>query len=621
VIVYQSTKQGFIDDVISNKIDQAIHDAFISKLGRHVGASERESWRVSMRYMRDVLNDDGVPSDSGVSIEYQIPQTAKRIDFVLTGQGDTDADHAVLIELKQWSKVNLSDKDGLVDADFYGGEVNHPSYQVWAYASLMRAFNEVVYNEEIDLHPCAYLHNYIEDDVIKNVFYSDYLEKAPVFLQGDDEKQKLRDFIKRFVKRGDKSKIMYRIDGSRIRPSKALADSLVKMLKGNQEFILIDDQKVVYETALSLARSASSGDKRVLVVNGGPGTGKSVVAMNLLVRLSQLGMNCQYVTKNAAPRAVYEKKLAGTYRRTEISNMFSGSSSFVDLDENVFDVLIIDEAHRLVGKGGQYMYFGEGQIQELIYASRVSLFFIDEDQRVTWNDVGTADEIKTTAKRLDAKVYETGLSSQFRCGGSNDYLLWVDDILQLRETAMPILEKSKFDFRIFDSPLELRKAIESKNDANKARLVAGYCWNWVSKSDKKLFDIVFPEFGFQAQWNLNKDGASWIIQPESISEIGCIHTCQGLDLEYVGVIIGPDLLVRDSKVLTVPENRATSDKSLTGYRTALKVDPEAARQKADAIIKNTYRTLMTRGMKGCYVYCTDKETAEYFKDRIKAISE
>lgn len=616
MIVYQSTKQGFIDDVVSNKIDQAIHDAFISKLGRHVGASERESWRVSMRYMRDVLNDVGIPHDSGISIEYQIPQTAKRIDFVISGQGDSNSDHAVLIELKQWSKVSLSDKDGLVGADFYGCEVNHPSYQVWAYASLMKGFNEVVYNEEIDLHPCAYLHNYIEDDVIKNNFYSDYIEKAPVFLQGDDEKQKLRDFIKRFVKKGDRSKIIYRIDNGRIRPSKALADSLVKMLKGNQEFILIDDQKVVYETSLSLAKAASDKNKKVFIVNGGPGTGKSVVAINLLVALTRLGLLCQYVTKNAAPRAVYERKLTGVMKKTEIGALFSGSGAFFDLDKNTFDVLIVDEAHRLNLKSGLFQNLGFNQIRELIDSSKFAVFFIDEDQRVTWKDIGRSDEIKRLANDAGAKVFESELQSQFRCGGSDDYLMWLDDVLQIKETAMPILEKSRFEFKVFDSPVELRTAIEEKNLENKARIVAGYCWDWKSKKDRQSYDIEFPEYDFKAKWNLDKDGSLWIIQPDSISEIGCIHTCQGLDLEYVGVIIGPDLLVRDNKVITVPENRAKTDTSLRGYKNELKTDPENSRRKADAIIKNTYRTLMTRGMKGCYIYCSDKETADYIKSRL-----
>lgn len=619
MIVYQSTKQAFINDVLSNDIDRAIHDAFLTKLRRHVGASERDSWKKSMRYMRDVLFDDGIPADSGVTIEYQIPQTSKRIDFILTGQDDSDTDHAVLIELKQWSDgVHLSDMDGLVSTDFYGaGTVSHPSYQAWSYAALLEGFNETVQKENIQLRPCAYLHNYIEDDVIKNGFYSAYLEKAPVFLEGDAEKRKLQDFIKRFVKRGDKTKVMYRIDGGKIRPSKSLADSLTRMLKGNQEFVMIDDQKVVYETAMALARSSSEKNKNVLIVQGGPGTGKSVVAINLLVEVTKRGQNAQYVTKNAAPRAVFQSMLTGTFRQTEIMNFFSGSGAYIDVESNFFDALIVDEAHRLNEKSGMFKHLGENQIKEIIDAAKFSAFFIDEDQKVTWHDIGETGEIEKWAQRAGAKVQRLELASQFRCAGSDGYLAWLDDVLQIKDTANMDLSGAEYDFKIVGSPSELRDIIFEKNkEKNRARLVAGYCWNWISKKDKNLADISMPEFDFAMRWNLATDGNLWILKPESVKEVGCIHTCQGLETDYVGVIVGPDLVVREGKVITDPSKRAKTDASLKGYKSMFKENPEAAQKKADAIIKNTYRTLMTRGMKGCYVYFTDKATEEYFKSRM-----
>lgn len=616
MIIYQSTKELFIDRVKANDIDQLLIDFYFNSTGKHVGKSEQDSWRSSMRYMRDVLNDRDIPSNSGVSIEYQIPQTSKRIDFILTGQDEGKNDFALLIELKQWSKdVQMTEKDGIVMTGFFG-EVSHPSYQAWSYAALLEGFNETVYEEKIQLRPCAYLHNYIEDDVIKNDFYADYLIKAPVFLQGDEEKQKLQAFIKRFVKYGDTSRIMYRIDSGRIRPSKSLADSLTKMLKGNQEFVMIDDQKVVYETAVGLAKRSSQENKNVLIVQGGPGTGKSVVAINLLVALTKAGLLTQYVTKNAAPRNVYESVLTGAFRKTEITNFFSGSGSFVDLDPNVFDVLIVDEAHRLNAKSGMFKNLGLNQIKEIIEASTFSIFFIDEDQKVTWHDIGETGEVQKWADVCGANVHLLSLTSQFRCNGSDGYLAWLDNILQIKETANTVLDNQEYDFQIVDSPVRLREMIFEKNkERNKARLVAGYCWDWVSKTNKVLTDIHIPEYAFRMKWNLASDGNLWIIGPESVNEVGCIHTCQGLEMDYVGVIIGDDFVVRDGIVVTRPEKRAKSDSSLKGYKKLLKEDPEAAKIKADAIIKNTYRTLMTRGMKGCYVYFTDKETEQYFRSR------
>lgn len=618
MIVYQAIKNGFLADVISNKIDQIILDAYYKKTGKHVGRSEQNSWKKSMRYMRDVLSDSEIPNDSGVTIEYHIPQTSKRIDFILTGQNEHKKDYAILIELKQWSEAKLSSKDGVILTDFYG-EVSHPSYQVWSYAALLQSFNEAVYEEDIQLKPCAYLHNYIEDDVIKNDFYAAYIEKAPVFLEGDAEKEKLRRFIKKYVKYGDKTKIMYRIDGGRIRPSKSLADSLVKMLQGNQEFVLIDDQKVVYETALSLVKT-SSDKKCVLIVRGGPGTGKSIVAVNLLVELTKLGLLAKYVTKNAAPRAVYEAMLTGTLRKTQITNLFSGSGSFVESDKNDFDVLIVDEAHRLNEKSGMFRNLGENQVKEIINASKLSVFFIDEDQKVTWHDIGEREEIRKWAGKLNAKVYESELASQFRCNGSDGYLAWLDDVLQIRDTANTLLDGDEYDFRIVESPNVLRDMIFEKNKiSNKARLVAGYCWNWVSKKEPSKMDVTIPEFDFAMKWNLMSDGNLWIMGPDSVKEIGCIHTCQGLDLDYIGVIVGHDMVVRNDKIVVDPSKRAKTDASLKGYKSLLKSDSRSAQKKADTIIKNTYRTLMTRGMKGCYVYFVDKETEQYFKSRMGVV--
>lgn len=617
MIIYQSTKESFLADVSTNNIENIINDLYFNKTGKHVGKSEHDSWKKSMRYMRDVLNDQEIPQDSGVTIEYQIPQTSKRIDFILTGQDSQNVDYAILIELKQWSEAQMSEKDGVVMTSFYG-EVSHPSYQAWSYAALLQGFNETVYEENIQLRPCAYLHNYIEDKVIKNEFYAYYLEKAPVFLQGDEEKEKLRMFIKQFVKHGDKTKVMYRIDGGRIKPSKSLADSLANMLKGNQEFIMIDDQKIVYETALALAKKSSTENKNVLIVQGGPGTGKSVVAVNLLVAITKLGFVAQYVTKNAAPRTVYESMLTGSMRKTEISNLFSGSGSFIDTEKNVFDTLIVDEAHRLNEKSGMFKNKGENQIKEIIEASKFSVFFIDEDQKVTWHDIGEKEEIEKWASKSGAKVQTLELASQFRCSGSDGYLAWLDDVLQIKETANTLLDSSEYDFKIVESPAELRDIIFEKNkEKNKARLVAGYCWDWVSKNNSPLMDIRFPEYNFGMKWNLASDGNLWILAPESVNEVGCIHTCQGLEVDYIGVIIGPDLIVRDEKVVTDPSKRARSDSSIKGYKRDFKVNPELADKKADEIIKNTYRTLMTRGMKGCYVYFTDKETEEYFKMHIQ----
>lgn len=614
MIVYQATKAGFSEDVLTDRIDTKIYQFFRKHLNQGTSAQEINSWKNSLQYMDRVLSDNSIPDDCGVAIEYQLPQTSKRIDFILTGLGENEKQFVMLVELKQWSEATLSDKDGIVNT-FVGkrvGEHTHPSYQVWSYANMLENFNETIAEDKINLVPCAYLHNYIADDVIRNDHYKEYLEKAPVFLRGDA--LKLREFIQKYIRYGDSKKIIYRIEQGKIRPSKMLADSMVSLIKGNQEFVMIDDQKVVYENALKLTEVATANKKQVLIVKGGPGTGKSVVAINLLVEITRRGLLTKYVSKNAAPRAVYESKLTGTIKKTLISNMFSGSGTFLSSKPNTFDTLIVDEAHRLNEHSGLYGNLGENQIKEIIEAARCSIFFLDEDQRVTLNDIGSLKEIKKWAYRAEALVTELELSSQFRCNGSDGYLAWLDHALQLRETANTSLDNIDYDFRVFSSPNELRDSIVERNKvSNRARMVAGYCWEWVSKRNPEAYDVVIPAFDFKMRWNLTSDGSLWIVSADSVNEIGCIHTCQGLEVDYIGVIIGDDLIVRDNKVLVKPASRARSDRSITGYKKLLEASPDEGQSTIERIVKNTYRTLMTRGAKGCYVFCTDPETREYFE--------
>lgn len=617
MIVYAATKQQFLKDNDNDDIEEVILRHFKEATGKTVGRSEIRSWQGSLTYMAKVLRDEGLPSDAGLAIELHIPQSSKRIDFLLTGRDENQAKKAVLIELKQWSKASATTKDAIVKTALGGGlvETIHPSYQVWSYARLLEGFNEAVYDKSIEIRPCAYLHNYVRDGIIDSAHYKPHTSKAPLFLKGPDELTKLRSFLKKHIAHGDNKEVLYELSDGKIRPSKALAEALKGLMTGKPEFVLIDDQKAIFESALAAASEASKQAPKVLIIEGGPGTGKTVLAINLLVRLTELRLLSRYVSKNAAPRKVYESKLVGTIKRSHFSNFFSGSGAFIDTEPNTFDALIVDEAHRLNEKSGLYGNLGENQIKELIESAKCSIFFLDEDQRVTLSDIGSKQAIRAFAKTKGAVVEEYVLSSQFRCSGSDGYMAWLDDVLSIRSTANPTLNTSEYEFKVFDSPQALHDAIDEKNHGNKARVVAGYCWPWLSKKDSTAADIAIGDY--KRQWNLDQDGSLWIIAENSIEQVGCIHTCQGLEVDYIGVIIGPDLVVRDGKVVTSPDERDKHDKSIRGWKKMMKEQPTVAKKETDLIIKNTYRTLMTRGMKGCFLYCTDKDTAQYFKSRLR----
>lgn len=609
MIIYQSTKSGFLDDVENGDIEKKIENLILEKMNRVTGKGEVNSWVNSLKDMYIVMNNPNIHEDVEVAIEYKVPNSNKRVDFIVTGTDQFEKDHAVIIELKQWSEVSkVERKDAIVSTWLNGNmrETVHPSYQAWSYASMITEYNETVRNNDIELNPCAFLHNYdlVDHDPIMDEKYAFYIEKAPIFVKKD--KKQLTKFIIDFISKPNNT-IIESIDKGKIKPSKALQDSMASLLKGNKEFVLLDEQKVIFEQILSTVKELGENEKRVFIIKGGPGTGKSVLAINLLSEMLQLEKNSIYVTKNSAPRGVYlEKLLQGDYKKSNIINLFIGPDTFYSQKTDSFDCVIVDEAHRLREKSGMFQNKGENQIKEIINASKVTVFFIDDYQKVTTSDIGSMEEIKKWSEKLNLDYEEMELLSQFRCNGSDGYLAWVDNVLGIRNTDWDLIDLD-YDIQILDSPEQVRDMIYEKNKINnKARILAGYCWEW-EKSERNNPNHKDIKIGnFEMPWNFANTG-TWAIDPDSVNEIGCIHTSQGLEFDYVGVIIGNDLRVENGKIVTDLFERAKTDQSLKGLKKMYKNKNtrQQAIEIADNLIKNTYRTLLTRGQKGCYIYCED----------------
>lgn len=616
MIVYSGNIRQFNLDVDNRVIADRIKEE-LEKIGiNHNNPSEYNAWDQSLLHMKNVLSDPDFHLDTKVAIEYKLPTTSKRVDFLISGKDDNDLSKVIVIELKQWEKAYKTEKEDLVET-FVGGNmrlVTHPSYQAYSYAKTIENFSEYVQLEKIVLHPCSYLHNYQEEfrGEIDNSFYNHIVSISPLFLKHDT--LKLREFIKKYIKKPDDGEILYQIDHGKIRPSKALQDTLVSMLEGNEEYYMIDEQKVVYSSIKSIIeKNIDLSGKHTIIVEGGPGTGKSVVAINLLVNFRHL--NASYVTKNSAPRNVYFEKLRrGKYKWQYVKNLFKSSGVFVDSSTNEFDCLFVDEAHRLNRKTG-FFGKGENQIKEIINAAKISVFFIDENQRVTTKDIGTIDEIKKHARRFGSKIHhgvDFLLTSQFRCNGSEGYIAFLDDLLGIRRTANYDYFDLDYDIRVYDDPVKMREDLRELNKINnKARMIAGYCYEWVTQRnpDNDLYDIELGD-NFKAKWNF-RNTKTWAIDETSFDQVGCIHTSQGLEFDYIGVIIGNDLRYENGKVITDYTKRAKSDRSLDG------IQKYGRYKEADEIIRNTYKTLLTRGQKGCYIYCEDRALNKYLKERIE----
>ena len=622
MIVYEDSKRCFVEDIKSNCIADKI-TAKIRERGINAG-HEREyiSWQNSLQFMRNIVDDNDIDDEVRIAIEYNIPLTSKRVDFIICGADANNNDNVVVVELKQWQKAEVvADDMHYCVKTFVGGNnriVCHPSYQAYSYACFIRNYSQKVLDDGINLIPCAYLHNYDPDfkQTLSNSIYKEWVSEAPFFIRNETEQ--FSAFVKKYVtRRSSNGHLLYEIDHGRLKPTKALQDSLTSMVKGNKEFMLLDEQAVCYDMCLkTMAKCKEDGKKRTIVIQGGPGTGKSVLAVNLLMEFINKSLNTCYATKNSAPREAFLSLLthSDAKKQVNIKQLFRSPFGLSNVPDNTYDCLIVDEAHRLVKK----MYGdwnGENQVKECISASLLSIFLLDEDQAVTVNDIGSIAEISKWCRELNSTLKmpaEAKLVSQFRCNGSDAYIQFIDDILQRTEESVTVdLDELNFDFRIFDSAIELREALREKNAINnKSRMVAGYCYDWNVKHGRGDYDIMLPD-GFKAKWNLEKDKI-WAINPNSFEEVGCIHTAQGLEFDYVGVLIGKDLKYDSTSGRIITDKQAISkDDKSSGIRSCKN---ESIVRK---LILNTYKTLLTRGQKGCYVYCEDKSLAEYIKKKAR----
>jgi DUF2075 family protein len=615
MVVYKNSAGGFCSDVETNQIADCIEQGYKKSFGRKANPSEKSSWINSMSFMERIVRKSEVAKDCGILIEYNIPATSKRIDFIIAGHDNNQNKKFVIVELKQWQLAHQTSKDGVVTTILNGGEreTPHPSYQAYSYKLFLEDYNENIYSGNISPYSCAYLHNYKEKnpDPLKAEIYEKYVNDSPIYFQDDFEK--LENFLKVHVGNGHGEEILYEIETGRIRPSKKLIDCVNEMFKGNQEFVLLDEQKVAYEAALNIA--LNSQKKSVIIIKGGPGTGKSVISMNLFGALLARKLNTVFVAPNSAFRNVMKHKLARDEKQVMLNHLFKGSSGFYELENNVYDAIVVDEAHRLKNYLA-YQYFGQNQIEDIVKASKTSIFFVDENQIIRPEDIGTIEEIKRIANKHEASINELELQVQFRCSGSDGYINWLDHTLGLKETAnFDSWEDKKFEFVIFDDPNEVREAIRKKqNEGFDAQMLAGYAWKWTSakegNSDSQIEDVEIPEYNFRMPWNSRKVGSNWAIDEKNNEQIGCIHTSQGLEFDYVGVIIGKDLCFDNEKFeYYSPWN---SYKDAAGKK-GLKNDPE----KLCTLIKNIYKVLMTRGIYGCYVFIQDEQLRNYFKSRLK----
>lgn len=616
MIIYKNSVKGFCQDVNDDRIDSIIETEIENIRGINVFQSEKRSWKISPKYMEALLRIGEIPGDCGVLLEYIVPGRKCRVDFILTGRDRRGVSNYIVMELKQWDYAEASGEEGMVSVRVGRSDrQEHPSYQAMAYQKMIETVNENVIAYAMRGRACVYLHNMTRENGggILNEHYRRYFKEAPVFFRR--ESRELAAYMREYVGCGDGLDIAEKLGAAQgIVPYK-LTENIDSIFRGEDRYYLLDEQRAAYEAILSELR-CNRKSKKVIVVKGGAGTGKSILALKTLREAQSREMHAKFIGPNEAFRKVIVKSLKDKEESNKkIEKWFSGSAGIWKCRKNNYDCLIIDEAHRLKDGTANY-YNGTNQIRDMINAARVSIFFVDDYQQIRMEDIGSSSEILKIANEVGILAEQYELKAQFRCAGADGFLNWILNVLQIEETAnIDGWEENGFDCRLFDDPNKMFELIKEKNQGSDvARMTAGFAWKWSDCKMAEKEDVVIEEHQFRMPWNRRSGRPYFAIREDSINEIGCIHTVQGLEFDYVGVIIGKDLRYDPRTKRVYADLKEYKDQ--TGKR-GLKDKPDEQKR----LICNIYRILLSRGMKGCYIYCCDQNLQEYIREKMKVQTE
>jgi uncharacterized protein len=624
--LYWGTTSAFVERTKQNEIAERLRVAFFDHYGWNPSQSEVRSWQNSLKALSNALELGGL-DDHGLLLEFQLPLTSKRLDAMITGHDRDGRPGAVIVELKQWTDdVQPSKVDDMVLVQYgtRAKEALHPSAQVGQYRQYLADAHESFHDGNVGLRACSFLHNFIHDDQSELLAprHANVLGVYPLF--AGDRVTELVQFLDDHLGDGRGLGVLRSVREGKYRPHKKLLEHTAAMIKGEPAYVLLDEQQVVFKTILAKVAEARDLDtKAVFVIRGGPGTGKSVIALNLVAELAANGYAVHHATGSAAFTNTVRKRVG-----TRASGMFKFFNSYLNAEDDTLDVLVCDEAHRIRKFSWDRFRKKDAvdpdrpQIDELLSVARVGVFFIDDMQAVKRDEIGNSDDIERLAETHGAEVHEFELEAQFRCGGSDGFVRWIESTLGIRRTANALWTgDANFDFDIVDSPEELDALIRSRaEEGHSARLVAGYCWPWSEPRDDGTLAPDVEVDGWSRPWNARPNATGlaegipkshyWASEPGGIDQVGCIYTAQGFEFDYAGVIFGNDLVYR-------PREGWIGRREYS-YDGGLKRG--TSEEDFTRLVKNTYRVLLSRGLKGCYVYFTDEKTRDFFESRMDRIA-
>lgn len=618
--MYRSTAEEVLALSAQNQLSAMVTE-HLGRTRRERPTAEQRSWDVSLPWIARDLAEIGLEKTQ-MLIEYRLPESSRRADVILAGaHPQTGEDSYVVVELKQWSRAEtVWNLDRIVRASGIPNEQLHPIDQVRGYCRYLTQFVEILHARPHAVSGVAYLHNATENSV--TALRARQPDRMGRLFTGDQHDEFL-EFLRSQLAPQPAGDAAERLLSSPLRPKPNLFSFTGAELRAATEYTLLDQQKLAYETVMNQVRAAHrSNHKSVVIVTGGPGSGKSLIAVSLLAELHRDGYRVRHATGSLAFTESLRKFPAKG--STELQGLFKYFRNFATLGENELDVLICDEAHRIrevstnrfTPKAART---GRPQLDELMSVARVPVFLLDEHQVVRPDEVGRVQEIKRHAARSGHIVHEIELDGQFRCGGSGAYDEWVRRLLGLREGGpTPWTGDPTFEVHVANSPREMEDFLRAKNaEGLTARIAAGYCWPWSSPKDDGTLvdDVVIGEW--KRPWNLRGDRAVgdappsplWATDPRGFGQIGCVYTAQGFEYDWAGIIFGPDLVVRDGQFVSVREG--TRDPALKG-----KKNNPVSDETFDTLVRNVYKVLLTRGMRGAVVYSVDPETRAFLSELV-----
>ncbi|BCJ68114.1 DNA/RNA helicase domain-containing protein [Polymorphospora rubra] len=546
---------------------------------------ETGSWARSLPALADLLVESGLQL-LWVALEYTPFQAgSSRADAIVIGVGPDGRPTYLVIELKQWQAAEWDAVHERVTGTGARYErshdLRHPYDQAHDYGQFIRNFTAGMHDEAaVRIEAAAYLHNATET-TIGALRAAGETRGRRTFSGGGMGRQRFRKFLESiFDARSTGSAAKDRLLDAGYAQSHSVLVAAAGIFGDRTQYPLTDEQDDVFATiqnAVSKALSVTADrNHAVIVVKGGPGTGKTWIALHLLAANAHANRQVSYATNLSSLRQALRQ--SANFRKIFgaglADKLITSARTYWDDSrwQQPLDVLIIDEAHRLEEYTVRRAQNNPRHIQqhleahnitqlfELKKSAKVLVLFIDEDQASTYRDFVTVERAREIADRTGASFKELELQEQHRSGGSQAYEAWVDALVD----GSPVVwhDEATFTVQVADSPEELEKLVFGGPAGDKARLMAGFCWEWLPwpQSPSTINDIPYDIdiSGWQKRWNLRHsiDGfprdTSWAHDPRGAEQVGSLFTAQGFEFDRCGVIVGPDLVWSDAtKRMTV----------------------------------------------------------------------